>query len=410
MARFEALDAWRGVCALLVVLFHFCFLFESPLVGTRLVSNAYLFVDFFFVLSGFVVCHAYRHRLADGPSWMSFVVRRFGRLWPLHATMLAAFVAFIGLANLLPHPERLNFTWGPSEFSAIGIPLHALLLNAVNLHGMAWNAPSWSIGAEFYTYLLFGAACVLAGRRLPAAAAVLALASLALLAKVSPTYMNSTADFGLFRCVAGFFTGVGAYQLHAALSGRLVRLPVWIATVVEGALVALVGAFVIHAGRGPDAVAALSLAAPVVFALAVLVFARERGHVSRLLKARPLAALGRWSYSIYMGHQLVLVAALYAVWAYAGWQGLALETQIVVEGHTKTLYAVGGSAGSLALLAVILGLVVALAAFTYARVEEPARRAFNGIASRMEQRRTRRAAPQPAPRLQMAANRASRAS
>ncbi|OYW42774.1 MAG: hypothetical protein B7Z45_01625, partial [Azorhizobium sp. 12-66-6] len=166
MVRFKALDAWRGICALLVVLFHFCFVFRSPLMGAPIVTNAFLFVDFFFVLSGFVVCHAYRDRLGDAPSWRAFVVRRFGRLWPLHASMLALFIAFIAMVNLLPHPERFAFTLGPSEYSAIAIPIHLLLLNAVDLHGMAWNAPSWSIGAEFYTYLLFGAVCVLALRRL----------------------------------------------------------------------------------------------------------------------------------------------------------------------------------------------------------------------------------------------------
>ncbi len=402
MPRFEALDAWRGICALLVVLFHFCFIFTSPLMEHRLVSNAYLCVDFFFVLSGFVVCHAYRHRLADAGSWLTFVVRRFGRLWPLHVTMLGAFVLFICIINMLPHPDRFDLTWGPSEYSAVAIPLHILLLNAVNLHGMAWNAPSWSIGAEFYTYLLFGAACVLAGRGLMLAASAMALASIALLAFVSPTYMNSTADFGLFRCVTGFFTGVLAYHTFGAIGDRFRGVSRWAATAVEAITVALVVLFVIFAGRGPDAVAALSLAAPVVFAVAVLVFAREGGHVSRLLRARPLAALGRWSYSIYLGHQLVLMAAAYGVWAFARALGVDLERQLVVEGHAKMLYDVGGTAGSLVLLAAILAVVIALAAFTFTRVEEPARKAFNGWAARMEAGGGRR--------LQPAASRASRAS
>nr|WP_198018812.1 acyltransferase [Azorhizobium doebereinerae] len=401
MARFEALDAWRGICALLVVLFHFCFIFTSPLMDARLVANAYLFVDFFFVLSGFVVCHAYRDRLGDAASWLSFVVRRFGRLWPLHAVLLAAFVAFIGMVNLLPHPERFDLTWTDSEYSIVGIGIYAMLLNAVNLHGMAWNAPSWSIGAEFYTYLLFGAVCVLTRGRLSLAAGVLALLSVGLLAAVSPTYMNSTADFGLFRCVAGFFTGVVAYRVHEAMGERMRRLPPLAATMLEVAAVALVVLFVARAGRGPDAVRAVSLGAPLMFAAAVLVFATEGGQVSRLLRVRPLAALGRWSYSIYMGHQLVLMATLYAVWAFARWQGLDIEAPVTIEGHTKTLYDLGGTAGSLAMLALVLSAVIALAAFTFTHVEEPARRAFNGIAGRMDAR---------GGRLQASARRVSRAS
>lgn len=325
MNRFEALDAWRGICAVLVVLFHFCFIFVSPLTEVRLVSNAYLFVDFFFVLSGFVVCHAYRDRLGDAGRWMGFVVRRFGRLWPLHAVLLAAFAVFIGVVNLLPHPDRFGLAWADGEYSILGLGAYGLLLNAVNLQGMAWNAPSWSIGAEFYTYLLFGAVCVLTRGRLSLMAGLLALASIGLLAVVSPTYMNSTADFGLFRCIAGFFTGIVAYRVHEALPARMRPLGASLATLLEVATVALVVLFVSRASHGPDAVRALSLAAPAMFAMAVLVFAREGGHISRLLRAKPFAALGRWSYSIYMGHHLVLMATLYGVWAFARWQGSRLR-------------------------------------------------------------------------------------
>jgi hypothetical protein len=53
VTRFEALDGWRGICACLVVLFHFHGF--SPIYSVELVRNSYLFVDFFFVLSGFVI-------------------------------------------------------------------------------------------------------------------------------------------------------------------------------------------------------------------------------------------------------------------------------------------------------------------------------------------------------------------
>lgn len=380
MDRFEALDAWRGICALLVVLFHFCFVFVSPLTDVRLVSNAYLLVDFFFVLSGFVVCHAYGHKLGTLAHWRSFVVRRLGRLWPLHAAMLAAFVAFIGLVNLMPHPQRFDLTVLPSEYSLVSIPIHLALLNAANLHGMSWNAPSWSIGAEFYTYLLFGAVVVLVARRLWAAALLLSLAGIGVLAVASPTYMNSTADFGLFRCVAGFFLGVAAYQLHA----RIGRARVPAASMVEAGVVALVMGFVVAAGHGPDQVAPLSLAAPLVFAGAVLVFARQEGAVSRLLLLKPFARLGAWSYSIYMTHQWVLMVAAFLAWAVAGLLGLGLERQVLVEGHAKTLYDLGGTPGSLVLLAAILAAVLALSAFTYARIERPAQVRFNRMAERLE--------------------------
>jgi peptidoglycan/LPS O-acetylase OafA/YrhL len=63
--RFAALDAWRGICALLVALEHLST--TSVLHQNSLTRHSYRFVDFFFVLSGVVVAHAYRERLQRDP-------------------------------------------------------------------------------------------------------------------------------------------------------------------------------------------------------------------------------------------------------------------------------------------------------------------------------------------------------
>jgi hypothetical protein len=75
--RFDLLDGWRGICALLVALYHLRldgYAYDLPAV-----RNAYLFVDFFFVLSGFVISHAYSSKVASFRNILVFVVRRFGR-------------------------------------------------------------------------------------------------------------------------------------------------------------------------------------------------------------------------------------------------------------------------------------------------------------------------------------------
>ena len=54
--RFEALDSLRGVCAVLVVMFHMPV--ASHWRTWDFIQHAYLFVDYFFVLSGFVIAHA----------------------------------------------------------------------------------------------------------------------------------------------------------------------------------------------------------------------------------------------------------------------------------------------------------------------------------------------------------------
>lgn len=79
--RYEILDGLRGVAAVLVVMFH---LFETYSKGTpyQIINHGYLAVDFFFVLSGFVIGYAYDDRWNKMTTWQ-FFKRRLIRLHPM---------------------------------------------------------------------------------------------------------------------------------------------------------------------------------------------------------------------------------------------------------------------------------------------------------------------------------------
>ncbi len=388
--RFEALDSWRGLCALLVVVYHFCFLINAEQLRNAFTENAYLFVDFFFVLSGFVVAHAYRGRLDSPRAVGGFILRRFGRLWPLHGAVLFAMMLGVMAMNLVGlHPETFAARADQGNYSLLALLLHALLLNSVGLYGNAWNSPAWSIGSEFYTYILFAVVVALAGRRLLGAALVLVLAALLVLLLAAPAYMNSTADFGLVRCIAGFFAGVVVQHVHAAMRGK----PLPAAGLVELGTLVVVAVFVVMAGDGPDEVRATSLLAPLVFGGAVLVFAREGGAISRLLKVEPLRALGRWSYSIYMVHMPVLLLTGYGLWLYGDATGSSLRREVLVGGHAKQLYDLGHPVAWGLVLAAVLLATLALAALTCRVIEQPWRGRFGRIAKRFEAQAGR--APRP---------------
>ena len=127
--RFEALDSLRGVCAILVVMFHMPV--ASHWRDWGLVQHAYLFVDYFFVLSGFVIAHAYANRLKSGRDAGRFMVRRFGRIWPLHLLMLGAFV-LLELARLIFHFDgAVPFT---RDRSVEAIFSNLLLVQAWRVH------------------------------------------------------------------------------------------------------------------------------------------------------------------------------------------------------------------------------------------------------------------------------------
>ena len=372
-ARFETLDSWRGICALLVALFHF------PAAGwletNGFINGSFLFVDFFFVLSGFVIAHAYADRLKDGVSLKRFMVTRFGRLFPLHAFMLAAFVVFEGLRMALP-----SVTGGGETFTG-GTSFGSLFSNLFLLHGLGfetsltWNAPSWSISTELFAYLLFGLVTVALGRvALLAFASAVIVAPLFLFA-VSPDYMDATYDFGFIRCLYGFSFGVLVQAAFAQLADRpssdIETRLTW--TFAEGAVVLAVGLFVATAYAGP-----FSIAAPIVFGVAVFIFAHEAGYVSRLLRAPVFLGLGALSYSIYMTHLFI--------------QGRMLNAGKLVEKVTgMQMLTTGGdgspvftSAWAMPMAGFMLAAVIAASWLTYRYVEVPGRDWFRKLAQRIK--------------------------
>ena len=76
--RFLALDGLRGLCAVLVCLFHFRA--NNPLTEAAFIRGSWQFVDLFFVISGFVMAASYGHRLEDGLSSGRFALLRLARL------------------------------------------------------------------------------------------------------------------------------------------------------------------------------------------------------------------------------------------------------------------------------------------------------------------------------------------
>jgi len=131
--RYAALDALRGVAALAVVAYHIGVGLKLPWLAPR----GYLAVDFFFVLSGFVLARAYGERLVGGRmSALEFLRRRYLRLWP---------VACVGtaLGIVLSWPAAVQ---APSV-AAAGLLLLPNLWRA-DLTAYPYNPPHWSLWHE----------------------------------------------------------------------------------------------------------------------------------------------------------------------------------------------------------------------------------------------------------------------
>jgi len=359
--RFEALDALRGICALLVVLFHIPI--YHALKGAESFVNLQFCVDMFFALSGFVLCHAYGHRLNDGSDGLRFAWMRFARLWPLHMVMLGLFVA-IEVSKLVFMRADGSLALDSQPFGAGHSPwelvTNVLFLQSFNLHpGLTWNGPAWSAAVEFYVSLLFAAVMVLFPRFRREIFLGLCLAAGWQLFERSPNTLFVSSDWGMLRAIFSFFAGCLAYDMRVHSKGRL-EAP----NMLEAWSVLLFAAFVLTTPQG-----ALQYLFPVLAVIVIYVFSFDQGRISALLRSRPLARLGLWSYSIYMVHIFVFQIAKMAV----SYVGHKTHLDLVGWHHNEKLVLLG-SPEQAVWFALVLSvvLVVPVAALTYRWIEKPA--------------------------------------
>lgn len=148
--HYVVLDAIRGVAAFMVVLLH-----SSRLAGGQWAPHGYLAVDLFFVLSGFVIAHAYDSRMRQGMPARAFMILRLIRFMPLY---------WLGLAFGVLHQLLLIVTHNAHALSwsalTLGTGMGALFLPAPmiqpNGNLFPFNVPSWSLFFELAVNLLYG--------------------------------------------------------------------------------------------------------------------------------------------------------------------------------------------------------------------------------------------------------------
>lgn len=380
--HFGVLDSWRGVAALLVALFHLNIL--SSIYSLNFVRNSYLFVDFFFVLSGFVISHSYGARLGTLEGVGRFMMRRLGRLWPLHAVVLIAFIVVEGGRAILT-ARGASFVNPPFTGAT---SFHSILTNLLFGQSLGieqqltWNPPSWSICAEFWTYLIFASA-MLAGatwlRRVSFATEYLLGALLAgsacILVLFARHGIDATYDLGVVRCIYGFMVGHLTYCFWQATSGIRIKTGF-----LEVAVVIAVAVYVSLAGR-----TGYSFLAPLVFAAVVFVFAFETGPISGLMLNRGSVWLGRISYSIYMWQAFIIFNFIdRAVAALEKATGQTFTTTVPVDAVTGSdagkLIVFGGQVVPILATLFFVALVIVVASASYYLVEKPGQRLFARLA------------------------------
>jgi peptidoglycan/LPS O-acetylase OafA/YrhL len=384
---FSSLDSLRGIAALIVAIYHIRWM--NPFYNWGLIRNGYLMVDFFFVLSGFIIFHSYRHKILNGGNLGRFMWLRAGRLYPLHFVIL---ITFLGIEGLKWIKEFVTGSIG--ETSAFSINngsaflTNLFLVQALGLHhSSTFNSASWSISTEFYTYLIFALVLLFARTSLAQITTSIFLVSMStwIILCAHKTDLDFTYDYGIFRCVASFFIGVMTYKMYELLSRRAgTREKGKLSTTIYSmAILAGIVIFLFGKERGYT-----DFFLPPFFALLILsITLAPSSLLAGILNLKPLTWLGKVSYSIYMVQAVVLTVFhnilefIFKVPLLSSSSSDGLRTENLV--NTTTYQSVGVSTKlHFALFCLAVVTILILSHFTYTWIEAPFRNRSKELAER----------------------------
>lgn len=306
----RALSGARAIPPLILVLFHFCegHGYRGAKWFDLIAAKGYLWVEFFFALSGFILVHVYVSRAGDmwrGHGYLQFLRARLARLYPLHLFMMLAILAQLvvfralaeagGYVSIFDQPYHPILTW--QTFVA-----NLFLVQAWNLFNyLSWNGVAWFVSVEFLLCLIFPLYLLLARGGLFAglAAIIGGIAGLVALNLNSRHGLDLTFHNGIWRGMAAFAVGVGSACLYRAVkSTDREQLPEIAHSVVQ---VALMGAllYAIWTTGWSHTHNDYLTVLPMLGLVPALAF--DRGVVAKALKTRVPTKLGEWSYAIYIG-------------------------------------------------------------------------------------------------------------
>jgi len=292
--RVEQLDGLRGIFSILVIAHHHNAFKDSVFYNNFFVINSSLFVDFFFVLSGFVIAMNYIGRIRTSGDFVIFMKKRFVRLYPL---LFYTEVVFI-LANLAGEESSMKNAGNLGMEYYLSTALDTLtFMGSTPVFGswMSINYPAWSISAEMVSYLFFGIVILLFPRLKYVCFAVLAIISALFI--ISRGEYLLAYDYGFVRGLLCFCVGI---YTHLLLSKRRFHLSAFEIPFLIFLVMAMY--FTHHWNLN-----LLKLAFPLIFSLGIVIFASSAGIVSQLLSSRPFQYVGKISYSIYLNHAIVLI-------------------------------------------------------------------------------------------------------
>jgi peptidoglycan/LPS O-acetylase OafA/YrhL len=336
------LTGLRFYMALWVVIYHVKG--DEPLHWMdSIIHKGYMGVDVFFVLSGYILTYVYINFFEKKPSLdksLSFVKKRFARVYPLHlATLLGAVVYLSVLKQMIPSRGELDYQEIIPQFFMI----HAWGIE----EKMSWNFPSWSVSTEWFAYLFVFPLIHLLYRKLHLINfGLLTLFILSGYFILTTTLFNGDVggqmQWGIFRIFPEFFLGSFACLI-------------WLSKPSNKQIYFLSILYVVYLGLIWFTFENILFV--IILCIPCLLFLLHKGNrvINFLFGSKFVVFLGEISYSIYMTHffAISVTGIIYAN---------------VFEGSHRFLFYL-----------IYLLLTLLFSTLTYYLVEEPGRKWINSI-------------------------------
>ena len=211
---FLMLDTLRFIASMSIVMYHYKQELSPSLLKTLLsdiLFHAELFVDLFFLISGFIIAYVYHNRMTSLKDYGFFMQKRIARLAPLHWLLLIGYLLIWVTTAYMDIPLR-----NPDKYTASCILPHIFLIQSVKgfCDTVALNYVSWSISAEMIMYLLFPLFLYVfkVSKRLGLILAILIPVILAFIYRDHlNNYVGMTVTNGFIRAIPTFFMGMCVY-------------------------------------------------------------------------------------------------------------------------------------------------------------------------------------------------------
>jgi peptidoglycan/LPS O-acetylase OafA/YrhL len=298
IAEIQSLTGLRFILAMWVVLHHYRRILSDLSPGFEsldwITKNGGYAVPCFFILSGFIISYNYLNNFKK-KDYLSFIWRRFARLWPVHFVVIVLFFAMFFLS------EKIGVHVNSESFPLGKLLFEILMVRTWFQPELLMNKPAWSIQCEWFAYLIVFPLCALVFKL---RWKNVALAALALVLLISYKRLSlSVSTLFAPMIVFPFMAGSALYILRKRLS-RLSGSGIYSIVTLFAILIVLKYDLTKY-----EIPLMLVLCGAFVFFLSY-----SKGLIEGILSWKPIRFGGLISYSLYMTHHFfeVIWTPIYA--------------------------------------------------------------------------------------------------